>query len=281
MQQDNAPWLDRRIFLALAGAGLVPGTGFGIDRATGDPESRDSWMDDPQRTLFNYARFLGDISGRVSPNWWRGGYLAVYPDRQSQLLFTLESAELMRIVQVSDTRFDIQRRIFTMFKDPHSGEILHGKPWRNPLTGAEVTVEPNISGADSVLELTDAGIVERSLTSGSEVLTHLWWTAQGPYVMYNCYKDRSATRPIPTDDMVTVFGDRKAAMDFAQPRLESRFTVTFFAPYRSFLEMPDDSGFAIWHASGHKAESVDSLPEIYRRELLQYRPEVTEWLDAG
>jgi hypothetical protein len=281
MQQDDAPWLDRRMFLTLAGAGLLPSTGFGMDRGTGDPESRDSWMDDPQSTLLNYVRFMGDISGRISPQWWRGGYLAVYPDRNPQLLFSLEGCEMKRVIQLADDQYQFQYRIFTMFKDPLSGEILHGKSWRNPLTGAEVTVQPNISGADNVVELSDAGIIERSLKTGFQFRTHLWWTAQGPYVMFNSYKDRPAKRPIPMDDMVTLFGDRKAAMDFSQPRLEARFHTSFVAPFQSWLDMPADGGIAVWHASGHKAESVDSLPESYRRELFRYRPELTEWIGTG
>lgn len=142
-------------------------------------------------------------------------------------------------------------------------------------------MQPNISNADNVVALTDSGIIERSPKSGSDLSTRLWWTAQGPYVMFNSRKARPGKRPIPMDDMVTLFGDRKAAMDFSQPRLEARFHTTFVAPFQSFLEMPANAGIAVWHASGHKVDSVANLPETYRRELFRYRPELVEWIGNG
>ncbi len=282
MRKFATPRLDRRtLLMTLAGAGLLPTGAFGLDQGTGDAESRDAWMDDPRKTFLNYLRFMGDTSGRVSPQWWRGGYLAVYPDRNPQLLFSLEGCEMKRVVKLSDDRYQFQYRIFTMFKDPESGEILHDKLWQNPLTGARVRVQPNISNADKVVALTDSGIIERSPKSGSDLPTRLWWTAQGPYVMFNSRKARPGKRPIPTDDMVTLFGDRKAAMDFSQPRLEARFHTTFVAPFQPFLEMPANAGIAVWHASGHKVDSVANLPETYRRELFRYRPELAEWIGKG
>jgi hypothetical protein len=42
--------------------------------------------------------------------------------------------------------------------------------------------------------------------------------------------------------------------------------------------MAPGSGLTIWHASGFKATSVETLPEAYLRELRKHRPELREWL---
>ena len=142
-------------------------------------------------------------------------------------------------------------------------------------------MQPNISGADHIVKLSDDGIVyhtpQRDFTAG----VHIWWSAQGAYMMSHSYRDRPARRAIPLKEYVTLFGDRAAAADFAAPRLETRFNTTFVAPFQAFMETPTEAGHAVWHASGHKAESVASLPARYRSELARYRPELADWIGDG
>jgi hypothetical protein len=38
----------------------------------------------------------------------------------------------------------------TMFKDPVTGEVLNGKPWKNPFTGAMNVVKPNVIGSKTL-----------------------------------------------------------------------------------------------------------------------------------
>ena len=69
----------RDLMLAGAGAVVIPGLALG---AESDPQSdRDPWMDDPQKCFVNYVRLMGDTSGRLSPQWWRGSYMGVFGDR--------------------------------------------------------------------------------------------------------------------------------------------------------------------------------------------------------
>ena len=83
---------------------------------------------------------------------------------------------------------------------------------------------------------------------------------------------------IPIQDYLTLFGDRAAAAEFQTPRLETRFNTTFIAPFQRFMETPTEQGISVWHASGHKADSVASLPNRYRSELARYRPELSDWI---
>ena len=273
--------LKRRSLLGAAGLGLLPVSGQALAVSTGFEDSedlKDPWMLDPQKAFVNFLRSQGDLSGLISPQWWRGAYLAVYEDRNPELLFRLEGCEMKRIVDLGNGEYEFQYKIFTSIKDAETNETLNGKPWRNPITGKTVTVEPNISGANRVVLLTNRGIVERYSNNGFEAVIHQLWTAQGPYAMSNGYKDRPAKRPIPMKEFATSFHDRAAAADFAAPRLDLRFNSTFVAPFQPWIGMPADSGIAVWHASGHKVLDVESLPSAYLEQMYKYRPEMPEWI---
>ena len=229
MSNSDPTSLDRRTLLGAAGLGLLPSFGCaspipGADAEFVDsPDLQDPWMLDPKKAFLNFLRSQGDLSGLISPQWWRGAYLATYNDRNPELLFRMEGCEMKRIVDLGNGEYQFQYKIFTMIKDPETNETLNGQIWRNPITGKEHTVEPNISGAERIVTLTDRGIVERSTKNDFEAVIHLLWTAQGPYVMSNGYKDRPAKRPIPMKEFATSFNDRAAAADFDAPRLDTRF----------------------------------------------------------
>jgi hypothetical protein len=269
--------LNRRKLLLLAGALATPGFASAAAQSF-DPQTQDPWMDDPEKSFINYVRLKGDTSGRLSPKWWRGAYMGVFEDRHPELLFRLESCQMKRCLRVSAHEYEFQLRIFTMFLDPVSGEVLHGKTWRNPITGKDVVVEPNISGADKIVKLVDGEILDITPKRGLTLPVDLWWSAQGPYVMCHAYRKRPEDRVNPIEDYLTMFGDRAAAADFKAPRLETRYNTTFIGPFQKFMETPRDLGISVWHASGHKAESVASLPGRYRSELAHYRPELKDWI---
>lgn len=276
--------VDRRTVLGAAGLSLLPTFGCaspiqGADAGFVDsPDLKDPWMLDPKKAFVNFLRSQGDLSGLISPQWWRGAYLATYNDRNPELLFRMEGCEMKRIVDLGNGEYQFQYKIFTSIKDPDTNETLNGQTWRNPITGMKHTVEPNISGAERIVTLTDRGVVERSTKNDFEAVIHLLWTAQGPYVMSNGYKDRPAKRPIPIKEFATSFHDRAAAADFDAPRLSTRFNSTFVAPFQRWMEMPSNAGHAVWHASGHKVRDVESLPEEYLEQMFKYRPEMPEWI---
>jgi len=275
--------IDRRHLLMAAGLGALSVADAG-DRPPGglvfeDNEAlKDPWMLDPQKSFVNFVRSQGDLSGAISPQWWRGAYLAIYTDRQPELLFRLEGCEMKRVVDLGDGEYQFQYKIFTSVKDPDTNETLNGQSWRNPVTDEEVVIEPNISGAERIVKQTERGIVELSSNNDFEAVIHQMWTAQGPYVMSAGYKDRPKNRPIPIKEYATSFLDRAATAEFDAPRLEMRFNSTFVAPFQRWMRMPAGAGIAVWHASGHKAHDVESLPAEYLQQMLKYRPEMPEWI---
>lgn len=263
----------------LAGALLAPGPVVADARSAGAaPVVEDGWMKDPQKRFENFLRIAGDLSGRVSPQWWRGVYVGVVPGQQPTILFHLEGCEMKRLVRRGPREYEFQYRLFTSFNDPETNEPLSGKRWRNPFTSEEVVVEPNIGSTETIVRLTDRGITETSVKSGYEGVVSLTWVAQDDTVMMAGNKSRPANTPAPTGEYATHWVDRRAARLFDAPRLEMSFNSTFMMSFRKFLGMPPDKGLSVWHASGIKARSVEALPETYLRELWKHRPEIRDWL---
>jgi hypothetical protein len=291
---DLDPRLDladlQRRSLMLAGAGGLllgqawPGLAAAAAPGTASPAApgtQDAWMSDPRLRYENFLRVTGDLSGRVSPQYWRGVYLGLVPGSQPKILLRLHGCEMKRLFRRSATECELQYRLFTSFDDPETGEPLAGKRWLNPYTKQEVVVEPNIGSADTVVRLTERGVVETPRAGGFEALIHLVWAAQDSTVLMAGHKDRPPQTPAPTGEYATHWIDRKAAADFGAPRLEMNFNSTFMMGFRKFLGMPPDSGLTVWHASGIKARSVDELPEVYLRELWRHRPELRDWIKGG
>ena len=281
--------LDRRRLLAAPGLALIPGFSAAAPdlppvELADSPDLRDPWMDDPTLRFKNFVRSQGDLSGRVSPQWWRGAYLAIFAERQPEVLFRLEGCEMKRVQQRAADEFEFQFRLLTCFKHPETDEMLNGLPWRNPLTGEETVVQPNTATFTRIVKLTNRGIVEIAPETGHEALVQLHWTARGPYTMYNGHRDSPSDRSTPVEKFstntqyATTFHNRAAAADFSAPRLEMQFNSTYVGPFQSWMQMPAGAGFSVWHASGHKAEDVSTLPPAYREQLFKYRPELHEWL---
>ncbi|MEM1092542.1 MAG: DUF1838 family protein [Pseudomonadota bacterium] len=284
MNQSDLVSPDRRSLLGVAGLGFAAGVSgawtepLAAAEFADSPDLQDPWMREPEQAFRNFLRVQGDLSGLIAPQWWRGAYLAIYPDRNPELLFRMEGCEMKRIVDLGGGRYEFQYQIFTSMKDPVTNETLNGKRWRNPITGKELTVEPNSSAANRTVSLSDRGIVETREGRDFEAVIHSFWTAQGPFAMHAGFKDRPSKRPLPLKAFATSFFDRAAAADFNAPRLDVRFCTNFIAPFQRWMEMPQDAGHAVWHASGHKARDVASLPESYMKELMAYKPEMTDWI---
>ncbi|MCU0759186.1 MAG: DUF1838 domain-containing protein [Steroidobacteraceae bacterium] len=273
--------LQRRSLMLAGAGGLLLGQAWPSLAAAANGSGRDGWMDDPARRYQNFLRVTGDLSGRVSPQYWRGVYMGIVPGSQPKILFRLHGCEMKRLFRRSDTECELQYRLFTSFDDPETGEPLAGKRWLNPYTNKEVVVEPNIGSADTIVRLTDRGVVETPRAGGFEGLIHLDWAVQDSTVLMAGHKDRPAATPAPTGEYATHWIDRAAAADFGAPRLEMNFNSTFMMGFRKFLGMPPDSGVTVWHASGIKARAVDELPEAYLRELWRHRPELRDWIKGG
>lgn len=273
--QDRRDFLQTGLF-GLAGASLLAGTAQTSLAAATDGTS-DPWMDDPEQRFLNYLRITTDISGRVSLNYWRGGYLAVLPDRPSQRLFRLEGCEMRRCIPLGGNRFRSEYRLMTSITDPITEAVLNGQEWQNPFTGETNTIQPNTSSVDTEVYLEDGRIMEKSPSydSAQEVFTIM--SAVSDKVFVSGYKSRPGNTVFPLIDYATILTERSAAMDWEGSTLPATFNSTFVAPFQRFMNMPQGQGHAAWHVMGFKLQDWSEIPAHHVAQIEQWLPEAIDW----
>jgi len=277
----------RHTLLGLGAAAGATGLISPVNAAT------DDWMTTPKKILDAYIRVQGDLTGKVCPWRWHGYMVAVTPTDNPRVLFACEGVETKKVF-VRDNGFELWSKVMTMFKDPDTGEVLNGKQWKNPFTGAMNTVKPNIVGsktlytvaADGTLLGTKIGTEANPFLKDQDGAKpaapppeelKLKFTVLGDKVQIFGSRKYPDKRPIPLAEFGTTTAELAHIRDINRPRVESVFAAAFLAPWQSFLEMPQQPGHAVWHAVGRKMEGFEGLSPEYLEQARIYIPDVLDW----
>lgn len=268
----------RELLLGLSAAPLAAS----IARAAAPPEE---WAVAPKKILDTFIRVQGDLTGAVCPWRWHGYMVAVTPTENPRILFACEGVETKKVL-VRDNGFELWSKVMTMFKDPESGEVLNGKPWKNPFTGAMNTVKPNIIGSKTLYQVLDNGTIigtnvdkDAKFAMPPEELK-LNFTILGDKVQVFGQRKYPDRRPIPLAEFATTTADLGHVRDAKRPRVDAVFAAAFLAPWQGFLEMPQQPGHSLWHAVGRKMEGFDGLSPEYLEQARTYIPDVLDWVKA-
>lgn len=270
--------------------GALVGIGMGIGAmglpaaaaaAAGIPS--EEWMTSPRKMLDTYVRVQGDLSGRVCPWRFHGSMLAVTPTEAPRVLLTIEGAETKKVFVRKDG-FEIWSRVMTMFRDPETNEVLNGRSWKNPLTGAMVVVRPNIFGSKTQFTVDAPGrIVATRLAAGSDMAPPGTFELRprflvlGDKVQVSTDRFTAEGRRIPPTSFATNTAELADVRDGSRPRIEATFAGTDVAPWQGFLAMPERPGNAVWHTHGRKMRGFDELTPEYLEQAKLHVPEVLAW----
>lgn len=299
MSRASGPSLSRRHLGLSVGAsvGAFAAAGLSKTASATDKTSDMSWHTDPSQELRNYMRIQGDLSGKPAPNAWRGYYIAVTPDENPRIVFDCESCETKKVIPQGDDRYEVWSKVMTIFKDPETGEVLNGKTYKNPWTGEDNLVEPNIIGSRSQYYVGDDGRVtsaqfarDTNAAKGENwsaeidpnmvsALT-LTWTKMGENVQMVGQRKYPEKRPIPLAEYGTTTIPMEQILDPSLERVDSIFGIVFLAPWQGFLNMGSRAGSSVWHCVGSKLMSFDDLSPAYLEQAERYIPDVLAWGDA-
>lgn len=282
----------RNFGLGLAAAAVASAGLTNASRAAGD----DSWHTDPNQALYNYLRIQGDLSGRPAPNPWRGHYIAVTPDENPKVVFDCESCETKKIIPRDDGRYEVWSKVMTVFKDPETGKVLNGKTYRNPWTGEDNRVEPNIIGSRSLYYTENGQVISAQfaretnadagenwsaeIDPGMTSALTLEWSVMGDKVQMAGKRKYPERRPIPLAEYGTTTVALDEILDDSLTRVEATYGIVFLAPWQGFLNMGNSPGHSVWHCVGSKAQSFDDLSPAYLEQAERYIPDVLAWADA-
>ena len=242
-------------------------------------------MNDPKKMLETFVRVEGDLAGGICPWRWHGYLVAVTPDRNPEVLFACEGGETKRVF-VRDDGYEVWSKGMTMFKDPVTGEVLNGKAWKNPFTGAMNVVKPNVIGSKTLYRVeADGRIIGTSVDKEARfpmppMELKLGFLEIGDKLQITGQRSYPEKRPIPMAEYGTTTAELAQVRDAACPRVEAVFAAAFLAPWQPFLEMPQQPGHALWHAVGRKMEGFDGLSAEYLEQAKVYIPDVLAWAGA-
>ena len=289
----SGPMLSRRnLNLGLSGVGALAALGVARGHA-----AKSALHTNPAQELRDYRRIQGDLSGKPAPNAWRGYYIAVTPDENPKVVFDCESCETKLVLPRDDGRFEVWSKVMTIFKDPETGEVLNGKTFRNPWTGEENLVAPNIIGSRSLYYVGDDGRITSAqfaldtnakkgenwsadIDTNMESALTLTWTEMGDNVQMVGQRKYPDKRPIPLAEYGTTTVPLDQIRNPDLQRVDSIFGIVFLAPWQGFLKMGDRPGHSVWHCVGSKLKSFDELSPAYLAQAERYIPDVLAWGDA-
>lgn len=298
MTQSSDSLISRRQ-LGLGVAGSLVG-GIGAAALGGTPARANSddmpWLSDPAQELRNYLRIQGDLSSKPAPNAWRGYYIAVTPDDNPRIVFDCEACETKRVIPRGDDRYEVWSKVMTIFKDPETGEVLNGKTYRNPWTGEDNLVKPNIIGSRNMYYVGDDGRVTNAqfaldtnaekgenwsadIDPGMASALTLTWSKMGNNVQMVGQRKYPEERPIPLAEFGTTTIPMEQLLDPTLERVDATFGIVFLAPWQGFLKMGQRPGHSVWHCVGSKLNTFDDLSPKYLEQAERYIPDVLAWAD--
>ena len=264
----------------LVGASAAIGSAMTANRARA---ANDEWMTEPKKILNTYIRVLGDLSGKVCPWRFDGTVLGVTPTEAPRVLFALEGAETKKVF-LRENGFEIWSKVMTMFKNPVTGEVLNGKAWKNPYTGAINTVKPNIFGSKTLYQVSDSGLIRatRKLQEANMAPPGIYdlrikFLVLGDKVQIDAERFGPDGRAISPTSFATNTAELADIRDVARPRVEATFSGTDVVPWHGFLEMPQHPGNAVWHSVGRKMEGFEGLTPEYLEQARILIPDVLDW----
>ena len=231
---------------------------------------------DPLASLRNIVRMQGDLEERDTPWWFTGVMFAVRGEGETpRPLMRFEGMEIYWFQHVSDG-FILGGNTVTFFRDFDSNEFL--QELRNPWTGKVETVKPAVQGGNLGFHYGSDGIWPVRL-SGEPLGTpakkplRLQWHAIGEHVWLQQQTVYPPGMPAMHGQRQTLFASRA---DFVNPKisaLPATFASTVFMGWPKWMDMRDQRGHVVWHASGAKLRSIADLPAEYRERALREYPE--------
>ena len=207
--------------------------------------------------------------------------LGVARNQPARVLYDCEGAETKKVF-VRDDGFELWSKVMTLFRDADSGEVLLGKPWKNPFTGAMNTVTPNVIGSKTLLRVRDGKIMEeRSINGAPARPVELTgdFTVYGDKVVMEFHRNPPRPFPAETASFATNTAELAHVQDPSRPRIEATFSGSDIVPWQPFMEMKPDQGHAVWHTNGRKMSGFDELSPEYLEQAQICIPDVLDWVN--
>lgn len=218
------------------------------------------------RSLELYMKLHAATSDRQVP-WYYTGRIYAMRDGQAPVhLFNLEGTEIYWVEGQGPSRWLVHSSTLTFYRDRETGAYIES--YRNPLTGQELKVNPNVLRSrqptaislDGQVLVGDAQIpwVIESHQGGGDV-----WLVTSRFI---------ASAPQPWLEVQTMTGRAAEIVGAPDGCAPAMFSSSYVAPWLAWMGMGDTPGHLLWHSSGRKLASVDEMPAPYRQRAQALQP---------
>jgi hypothetical protein len=262
--------INRRSWLA---GSLILGAGVGAESSSAISSAAvavagsepDTWRSDEQ--LRNLVRMQGSLLEEDVRWWFSGVIFGVRGEGETpRPLVRFEGTEVYWFSHRGDD-FQLGGHTVTFFRDFETGEFLY--EFINPYTGKRESVKPAVQGGNLGFAYTRQGIwpVRLDGTPLAEPVKkplRVQWHEMGPHIWLQHQTVYPPGMPAMHGQRQTIFAQRDALRDPRQNSVPASFSSVVFMNWLKWMDMKDQPGHVIWHASGVKLQSMDQLPRAYR-----------------
>ncbi|MEC9064723.1 MAG: DUF1838 family protein [Pseudomonadota bacterium] len=225
----------------------------------------------PVNNVTSMLRMQATIGNEEQIPWHYTGILWAQKHSEQPIpMVKIEGMESYKVIPLDDGSYEILGNMVTFFRDVETGEMID--EYKNPFTGKTNKVEPNLRKATSIgrgLNISTMGIRPTSFIDQmpDKPLLIDWNFGADTVWMQNQTAYPPGLTP-PRLQRFTMFSPLDKFVDQSILSLPTMFTATVLMPYLHWMDMDDEEGHTLWHASGVKLNDMSELPEEYSSRLM-------------
>jgi len=253
---------------------LILGAGMGATSIAGTASGPATWRSDEH--LRNLVRMQGSLREEDVRWWFTGVIFGVRGESETpRPLVRFEGMEVYWFSHRGDG-FQLGGHTVTFFRDFETGEFLY--EFANPYTDKREAVKPAVQGGNLGFAYTRDGIWPVRLDGtpfGEPVKKPLrvQWHEMGSHIWLQHQTIYPPGMPAMHGQRQTIFAQRNDLLDSRQDSVAASFSSVVFMNWLKWMDMKDQPGHVIWHASGVKLQSMDQLPRDYRQRAEKEYPD--------
>ena len=225
----------------------------------------------PVNNVTSMLRMQATIGNEEQIPWHYTGILWAQKHSEQPIpMVKIEGMESYKVIPLEDGSYEILGNMVTFFRDIETGEMID--EYKNPFTGKTNKVEPNLRKASIIgrgLNISTMGIRPTSFIDKmpDKPLLIDWNFGADTVWMQNQTAYPPGLTP-PRLQRFTMFSPLDKFVDQSILSLPTMFTATVLMPYLHWMDMDDEEGHTLWHASGVKLNDMSELPEEYSSRLM-------------
>lgn len=200
--------------------------------------------------------------------WRTRGVISAYiPGSAPVPILRFKGCEQQWIKPISDTKFIRYNSLINFLCDYETDEIL--SEFKNPLSGKTNKVVHYVSRVPEGSEVSEQGVF---INIVRQAYPEFYKNSQFEMDIAIIEDDISfrgdvkwpaELRQPPSGSMQTSFARYSEVMDRKKKWVPCHFAGHVLMNWYPWMEMPDQPGHMLWHATGYKVRSWDSLPRDY------------------